>query len=465
MGSPPTDVLLLNGVAALVRDLAKFAPVHELFQTHLKRWRKKNALIVAQRSKVEAQLAKFWRKEPKAADPDEDEHWPARRIYSPDRTKSKLVPIPPELNRKLEKYNDPSRYHLLRSLDNKQDLSPTESFILLAELHDAAYPKGQLGYTQDQVHIVGLAEATKILAKGLSPVAVENLATLVERVLDQIEARPDFKSRNETGKTLQQIINRSRKKIADLVIHSRQHFVTHTDWESVQDEVSKLRSDLIVSNEELGRRLAMLIQIEARQRQRQTDADGQSNNAEFAFRPDGDGYFIRGFGEKGHVTAKGAKGLHDIFRVVQSPGVPVPMLELDAGAGTKQLDGDSRSEQPVANSETRQDITAKRRQLQADIENADTDFERDESRKELETLEREAAKLFGLTGKARDLNNPNDRLRAKLLGRKTRACKQMKDNGLSELAELFDLAVVSEGDCLVYRSATPNIAWVTEPKV
>ena len=289
MGSPPTDVLMLNGVAALVRDLAEFAPVHELFQTYLKRWRKKNALIVAQRRKAKAQLATLWRDEPHVPDPDKEEHWPARRIYSPDRTKSELFPVPPELNRKLKKYNDqnpkeldgklkeyndPSRYHLLRSLDDKQDFSTTESFILLAELHDAAYSKRQLGYAED--YIVDVAEATKVLNDGISQVAVERLATLVGRVLKQIAAQVDPNARNKVGETLQEIIDHSRKELARLVIRVDQHFGTHSDRESDKDEVSKLRSDLIASNKELGRRLAKQIQIEAeRQRQQQTETGGR----------------------------------------------------------------------------------------------------------------------------------------------------------------------------------------------
>ena len=245
MDSPPPDEVLLKGVAAIVHALAEFAPVHEMFQTHLTRWRKRNCLIAVQRRKLETQLAKFWRKEPKAADPDEYKHWPARRIYSPDRTKSKLVPIPQKFNDKLQKYDDPSRYHLLRSLYNKQDFSPTESFILLAELHDAAYPTDQLGYAVD--YIVDVAEATNLLDEGLSQIAVQNLATLVERVLDLIEARADSKSRNKTGKTLQQIIHRSREKRADLVIRSRPHFVTHTDRESGLDAAGKSQSDVKAS--------------------------------------------------------------------------------------------------------------------------------------------------------------------------------------------------------------------------
>lgn len=196
-----------------------------------------------------------------------------------------------------------------------------------------------------------------------------------------------------------------------------------------------------------------------------TSSNGKNNGqTEFAFQPDGDGYFISGFNKKGHFTAKRAKGLHDIFRLVQTPGDPVPMLELDAGVGTIQLEGDSKSRQPVANSETRQDITAKRAQLLADIAKAKTDFERDELREELETLETAVMTLFGLAGKARDLNNPINRLRAKLLARKKTACKSLKEGGLAALAEHLDLTIGAEGNCLVYRSTAPNIAWNTAPK-
>jgi hypothetical protein len=197
---------------------------------------------------------------------------------------------------------------------------------------------------------------------------------------------------------------------------------------------------------------------------KRTDAE-LGDKASFAFQPDGDGYFVRGFGERGHVTAKGVKGLHDIFRLVQTPGVLTPMLELDGGVGTNQLHGDRHSRQPVANCKTRRDIGLKRSQLVADIENADTDLERDELREELENLDAGTRSMYGLRGKARDLNNPTARLRAKLLARKSRACKHLMNSGLTKLAGHLDCSIGSEGDCLVYRSTTQNIAWDTEPKV
>ena len=275
MGSPPTDVLLLNGVAAIVKDLAEFIPIRELFRTHITRWQEKNALIVANRCKAEAQLVAFGRQKPKTANPAGKE-WPVRLIHALDFSSSELVPIPPELYRKVQKRVDPNRYHLFRALDKKRDLTRTECFTMLAGIHDAAYQKCWIAYAEG--YIVYVAEATKILAEGLSQVAVENLATLVERVLDQIEALPDSKSTNETGKTRQQIIQRSRKKLADLVIHSHQHFVTHTDLESVHDAVLKLGSDVKASHEAQGRWLAQQIQIQIeadRQRPQQTETGGR----------------------------------------------------------------------------------------------------------------------------------------------------------------------------------------------
>jgi hypothetical protein len=249
MDSPPTDKLLPKGVAAIVHDLVEFSPVQELFQTHIQLWRENNALIADQRRKAEAELATFWRDEPHAPDPFKDEHWPARRIYSPDRSKSELFPIPPELNDKLNEYNDPSRYHLLCSLDNRQDFSTTESFIMLADLHDAAYQSSPIGYAID--HIVSVAEAADILKKGMSQVAAQNLATLAERVLDLIEARADSKSTNKTGKTLQQIIQRSRDKLAD--IGSLPHLGKRSDRRFVKGAIEASQSKLLAAIETQGR--------------------------------------------------------------------------------------------------------------------------------------------------------------------------------------------------------------------
>ena len=242
---------MLNGVAEIVNALLEFKPVDELFHHHLQRWRKKYCLLEKQRVKVKAQLAEFWRDEPQTPDPYQAEYWPARRIYSPDRTKSELFPIPPKLDFKLRRYEGPIRRHSLRSLHKKQNFTLAESFILLAELHDAAYSQLRLG--EEKEFMAGVAEATEMLALGLSQAAVVNLKALFQRVLDQIEALADSRSRNKSGKTLQEIIVRSRETLADLVIRSRAHLGTQSDQKSVHDAIEASQSKLLAAIEAQGR--------------------------------------------------------------------------------------------------------------------------------------------------------------------------------------------------------------------
>jgi len=183
---------------------------------------------------------------------------------------------------------------------------------------------------------------------------------------------------------------------------------------------------------------------------------------EYVFIPDGDGYFIQGFGESGRFTAKGAKGFHDIYRLIQSPVGPVPMLELDAGPGTTRLQGDSYSKQPVADGQTREDIAATRRGLKADIEAADTELERSELQAELDKLESRAKTMYGLNGNPRELNNANDGLRAKIHARIQRACAVLKPK-YPKLAEHFTNGISADGACMVYTSAGIVSHWQTQP--
>ncbi len=193
------------------------------------------------------------------------------------------------------------------------------------------------------------------------------------------------------------------------------------------------------------------------------------SESEFVFRPDGDGYFLKGFGESGHVTAKGAKGLCDLFRLVQTPGKPVPMLELDAGPGVERAEGDGRSRQPIADGVTFQQLAAKRKQLKADIANAnpntpDGQLELAETQAELDRVEVAAKGLKGLNGTPRDLNNPNNRRRSNIHGRIETACKKLKDAQLSRLADHFALTCSAEGAFYVYTPGIPNLTWNTTEK-
>lgn len=185
----------------------------------------------------------------------------------------------------------------------------------------------------------------------------------------------------------------------------------------------------------------------------------------FVFRPDGDGYFLRGFGEEGHFSVNGAKGLHDLFRLIQSPGVPVPMLELEAGRGVKQAEGDGRSRQPIADAETLKQISDKRNELIAEIESAENYLERDELQAELDKLETSASKLVGLNGKSRNLNANNlNRMKSNISGRIKTACKNIEPS-FPKLAQHFrDTTGSVDAAFYSYTPAFPDLKWDTDKK-
>lgn len=190
--------------------------------------------------------------------------------------------------------------------------------------------------------------------------------------------------------------------------------------------------------------------------------NGQLAEAEFVFRPDGDGYFLKGFGKQGHVS--GLKGLDDLFRLVQTPGVPVLMLQLSAGLGEKPTEGDERSRQPVADREAMEQLAAKRKQLLADIENIEptdpsSDMERSELQAKLDLLNNAVRSMTGLRGKPRDINNLLDRLRPKLTNRIKTVYRKLRKENLKKLADHFEATVSSESDCFVYRPGLENLTW------
>jgi hypothetical protein len=271
-------------------------------------------------------------------------------------------------------------------------------------------------------------------------------------------ARP-FAMWRDAEASLRPVLERTRQHLCKLQL--KVEFLSDFDLPAVIPNTTGIDAKTVEQNGKLAEAIADSSHTKTAEVDEQ---GGNTPESEFIFRADGDGYFLRGFGEQGHISARGAKGLHDIFRLVKSPRVLVPMLVLDAGEGTRLLNGDEHSRQPVADEETLKSIMAKRNQLKADIKNANSEVERDELREELEKLETEAKKMFGLAGESRDLNNPNDRLRPKLLWRKTSACKLMKDCGLSKLADHFDISIKSADGCLVY-SPSINITWDTETKL
>ena len=181
----------------------------------------------------------------------------------------------------------------------------------------------------------------------------------------------------------------------------------------------------------------------------------------FIFRPDGNGYYLEGFGESGHF--KSLKGMADLFRLVQSPGEGVLLLELDAGPGMTRAAGDGHSKQYVYDQKAFEQIKTAWNQLKTDIEGAESEIERDELAKKLKQLEAEFFKDGRAGGRSRDLNDANNKLRPKIAGRITTACEAMTNavKPCPELAKHFMDACRAEGAFYKYSPGITGMKWDT----
>ncbi len=182
---------------------------------------------------------------------------------------------------------------------------------------------------------------------------------------------------------------------------------------------------------------------------------------QFIFRPDGNGYYVEGFGESGHYQQ--LKGLADLWRLVQSPRVGVSMLELDAGPGAIRAAGDGRSRQPIMESDELRQLNTDRKRYQTEVDEAENDIERADSQEKLDGCIEAIRRVTGLNGKSRDLNNPNDNLRAKIAGRIATACNTMQTN-CPQLAQHFGDTCSANGALYVYSPGIAGVGWDTSKK-
>jgi hypothetical protein len=182
------------------------------------------------------------------------------------------------------------------------------------------------------------------------------------------------------------------------------------------------------------------------------------------FVPDGDGYFVSGFGESGHLSMK--KGLVVIARLIATPGDPVSMLTLD-GAGQQARD-DRRTPQPALDAESLRQAHNKLQELRADLDKAKetkNTVEIDQANRQIEEINATVRAAMGRAGKARDLNNPFDRMRAKIHGQLQTAYGAMRDANppMPKLAKHLETSISSEsGTDFAYRPAGNSPAWKFE---
>ena len=178
------------------------------------------------------------------------------------------------------------------------------------------------------------------------------------------------------------------------------------------------------------------------------------------FAPDGDGYYLAGFGESGHLTDK--KGFAAIAQLIASPDVPVSMLDL-VGAN-QPLRNDRHSCQPVMDQEGLQQAQHELRELYADLDKARSEnntFEAEQAQQEIDGILANLKTAIGLRGKIRDLNCIYNTLRARIYGQLNTVYEAMRaaKPSMKKLANHFDNSIKAKDGEFVYRPAGIRPVW------
>lgn len=196
--------------------------------------------------------------------------------------------------------------------------------------------------------------------------------------------------------------------------------------------------------------------------QGESEGKAGTSGSEFRFVQDGDGYFIAGFGESGHI--KRSKGFDVLFRLIQSPGVPVLAMELVDKHGQPGK-SDTRSRQESLDKKALGQIWASMSELKQDADRANAvgdTVEADVTNRQIAKLQQQLDAALGAGGRPRDINSEWDKVRPRIFSRLTTAYKTFRshDVAMLELAAHFEAAVSSESGAFVYRPAA-DIEWET----
>ncbi len=181
---------------------------------------------------------------------------------------------------------------------------------------------------------------------------------------------------------------------------------------------------------------------------------------EYVFARQGDGWYIRGFGESGFV--RNLKGFANLARLIRSPGEPVSMRELTGMQDDARLNADRQTPQPALDEQSLREIRDELAERQADLQEAKDEnntVEADLAQADTDRLKESLGSALGKGGKVRDLNNPNEQMRPTILTNLRRAYKRLKESSMTMLAEHFESSVTSESGACVYRPAGDHPTW------
>jgi hypothetical protein len=193
-----------------------------------------------------------------------------------------------------------------------------------------------------------------------------------------------------------------------------------------------------------------------------TKGGPRSSESEYVFAPDGDGYLLRGFDDRGHVRR--LRGFDIIFRLIQSPGKAISIAELvkDSSSGTPVvLDG--RSYQVTLDRDAVQSLNTRLQQLETELENAGNSPDAVDTQDEIESIKKQLGSTTGVAGKQRDLNNRIDKLRSGIYGNLKTAYKTLRQAKppCINLADHFEQSISSESGEFLYRPAGLMVDWTT----
>jgi hypothetical protein len=175
--------------------------------------------------------------------------------------------------------------------------------------------------------------------------------------------------------------------------------------------------------------------------------------AEWVFARDGNGFWVAGCSERGHVN--GLVGFRHIESLLQQAGKPTSMVTLvgDGGADESQIEPQSR--QPAVDRVGRDRIRDQLREYDEQIAEAERSGRAGEVamlRDEKEALSRSLLADLGLGGQPRDINSRVGKLRPRIHAalRRAYAALRKAQPPLSRLADHFELSIRSEGVAFIY---------------
>jgi ABC-type sugar transport system substrate-binding protein len=182
---------------------------------------------------------------------------------------------------------------------------------------------------------------------------------------------------------------------------------------------------------------------------------GPTVYAKWRFLRSGNGYYIAGFGESGHLS--NLRGLALLAHLIRAPGESVTMVELVGGNDSRER----RSYQPTMDREAMKEVYTRLNELRTQREEAKkrSDLATESSiDSEIDDLEKQLENAIS------NLNSQSAKLRPKIHGRLKSVYKAMRGATppMIRLADHFEASITSEGLTFRYEPNPPVPVWAQD---